>query len=166
LLFKNSLGQYPSLDEIAALAGFDLFNLPTQNGTSTIKDQLDMQRFSLFVYSQASTSSSPFIAQANVGRFGLIVKTKNASNDDQLIKNLRDLEQLMPADLKLLLSDVQNRLPANPIFSDGRYKDIAIRYINFPTPDHSLDYAILNGYLIFGTSKESLRAAIDRILGP
>lgn len=165
MLLKNSDGEFLSLDELASLAKIDFFDQPIQVKESTFKSQLDIGKFTLFVYSQASaSSSSPFSAGANFGRLGLAVALKSSTSSEELLKSLRDLEQFIIPGLELLLSDVQNKIPAKPVFADSSYQNIAIRYINFPTPDHSLDYAVLKNRLIFATSKESMRAAIDRVL--
>lgn len=58
---------------------------------------------------------------------------------------------------------------SNPIFSSGSYKQIDVRYQNYPYADQSIDYAIVlasNGrnYLIISTSRESIFYAIDQLV--
>lgn len=62
--------------------------------------------------------------------------------------------------------------PTKPTqFSDNIYKQNAIRFVNFPNPDTSIDYVIVNAengknYLIVAGSRESAYAAIDKLLSP
>jgi len=172
LLFKNSLGGFLSLDETLGYLSSDLLDLPTQKcvapeqcaGLATLKSQLDLDTFSFFVYSQSSPNASPFTASANFGRLGLIVSLKNSTSTSQLAQSLRDLEALMPQSLKALLFEAKNQIPGVPAFNEAIYKGVTIRYINLPGPNLSLDYAILNKQLLIATSKESMLAAIDRLL--
>ncbi len=168
LLFKDSSGQFPSLIKIASSTGIDLFDLPTQTSAGPLKNQLNLNRFSFFVYSQNSASSTPFTASANSGRWGLVIETKNIASTsiEDLTKSLKDLEQLMPTGLKILLPDLKNGLPANPIFLDNNYRNAAIRYLNLPKSDLTLDWTIFNDKLILATSKASMYAMIDRLIAP
>jgi len=168
VLFKDNQGLFLSLAEIASSTAIDLFDLPTQASAGPLKNQLNLNSFSFFAYSQAQADSSPFTAQANTGRPGLIVSIKNSTSTstEDLTKSLKDLEQLMLADLTILLPGAKNNLPARPVFLDNTYNNVAIRYVNLPEPNLSLDYAILNNMLIFATSRESMYAIIDRLLLP
>lgn len=170
LLFKNSQGNYLSLTEVASLAEIDLFDLPTQAATGPLRSQLSMASSSFFIYSQPSASSSPFVAQTNSGRLGLIIALKepattSATSSEETAKSLKDLEQLILPSLKILLpNEVRNNLPDKSVWQNNAYKNVAIRYVNLPEPSLSFDYAILNDKLIFATSKESMYAIIDRLL--
>lgn len=164
-LFQDSQNNFPSLEQLASSTDTDLFNLPTQSPAGPLKDQLNLNSFSFFAYSQTQASSSPFENSPAAGRLGLIIAVKiNASSTEELSKSLKDLEQLMLPSLKVLLSDAQKVWPAKPVFLNNLYRQVAIRYINLPEPDFSLDYAILNDQLIFATSKASMYAIIDRLL--
>lgn len=49
-------------------------------------------------------------------------------------------------------------------FKDGQYNGLAIRYVNLNSQNTiSLDYAFLDGQLVVGTSKDTLRAVLDKI---
>lgn len=54
---------------------------------------------------------------------------------------------------------------ATPDFQDNAYNGVAIRYINFPLPDLSIDYAIIPDQRLYivATSQEAMYAIIDRI---
>jgi len=165
--FKNSEGAYLSLTDIATLAEIDFFDLPTQVATGPLRTQLETDSFSFFNFSQPSASSSPFTMQANSGRLGLVISINNSTTTslEDLTKSLKDLEQLMIPSLKILLpDDIKNSLPANPVWLNNTYRNIAIRYVNLPEASLSFDYAILNNKLIFATSKDSMLAMIDRLL--
>ena len=54
-------------------------------------------------------------------------------------------------------------------FSDGSYRQVAIRYQNYPYSDQSLDYAVVLGtngrnYLVVSSSKQSMLFAIDQLM--
>lgn len=95
-------------------------------------------------------------------RLILSVKTSDKLKASSLIKNE---ENKLPVELaSLFLSEVS--LPKGSIvFKDANYKGVDIRYFNF-TPDHmaSIDYAFNGDKLIFGTSKRSMWAVLDRVL--
>lgn len=165
--FKNSSEDYLSLTDIAALAEINFFDLPTQVVVGPLRTQLEMDSFSFFNFSQPSASSSPFTMQTSSGRLGLVVSINNSTTTSlqDLTKSLKDLEQLMLPSLKILLpDDIKNSLPANPVWLNNTYRNVAIRYVNLPEASLSFDYAILNNKLIFATSKDSMLAMIDRLL--
>lgn len=58
--------------------------------------------------------------------------------------------------------------PTQPALQQGSYKNIAVRYQNFPTANYSVDYAIVlasNGksYLVMTGSRQSMFAVIDQL---
>jgi hypothetical protein len=180
ILLKNNQGEFLSLKNFIILAKLDIFDLPTQkcqtgqscSGASTLKEQVLLDNFSLFVYSQAPVNTSPFLAGKNQGRLGLIIPLKNeaaslttSSSEEQLKQSLKDLEQFLPSGFKFLLPDAQERIPTTPLFLDNLYQNIAVRYLNLPDPNLSFDYAVFDQKIILTTSKESMYAIIDRLLG-
>lgn len=176
--FKNEAGKDLDLDKLLSVLKIDLFSLPIQKcemaesctGESTLGEQLEKDRFLFFVYSQASSnssstdaSSSPFeTKQGRVG-FAVSLKEQTASSTEQLEISVRQLESLMPESLKSILVR-QYDSPKIPVFEDNSYKGINIRYLNFAGSTFSIDYAIVDNKLLIATSKESMFAAIDRIL--
>ncbi len=98
--------------------------------------------------------------EENEKRFGLIIETNNSNN---LKEQLRFWEKTMVENLYNLFLGKQPTIPANKNFVDSEYNRVSIRFINFPNPDVSIDYAVLNNLFILSTSKESIRAIIDRI---
>lgn len=94
-------------------------------------------------------------------RLGIAVEMDQS---ETLVQDLKEWEETMVADLRPML--LSNEVPAGftEEFQDNLYQGTAIRYMNFPTPDLSLDYAIINNKLIITTSRESMYAVIDTLL--
>lgn len=180
---KDDAGKFLSLKEIAQDMNLEIFSMPTQgcdqieeNCTEpkTIEELLDLTNFSLFVYSQNSSSTnsfSPFstASSTNEGRLGLIISLKKQTNststqsiESQLINSLKDLETLLPREFASFLLK-NSVIPQISAFSQTSYKDTDVRYLNLPTSSLSVDYAILDNKLIFATSKESMFAIIEQI---
>ena len=67
-------------------------------------------------------------------------------------------------ELDSLFLNNQIDIALNKEFQDNIYQGISIRYVNLPTSDISLDYAVVNNLLVVATSKQSMYAAIDKIL--
>lgn len=62
-----------------------------------------------------------------------------------------------------------NAAKAAPSFVGGTYKNMTVRYKNFPYPDHALDWSVVTGsngksYLVIAGSRQSMFAAIDGLL--
>jgi len=178
LMIKNNQDKFITLDQIAQELNWEIFNTPTQScgqqeedclGSKTLKDLLDMTKFSLFVFSQSSSStgSSPFASSTatNKGRLGLVINLKEtaSSTKDQLLKSLKDLEALLPSEFASLFLE-KATIPQNPAFSQTTYKNTSIRYLNLPSPGLAIDYAIVDQKLVLTTSKDSMLAAIDRLV--
>ena len=109
ILFQDTIGNWPSLDKLASSTATDIFDLPTQSNASALKDQLNMNSFSFFAYSQSQNGvgDSPFNGSPTTsGRMGLVVKINSASVD-QLAKSLKDLEQLMLPGLKIMIPAIK-----------------------------------------------------------
>lgn len=157
LIPETSNGEKPNIEEIATLIGIDIFNLPAQKcendskceGSSSLKDAVNEDSFTFFLYSQNNTRET---------KFGLIVSLKDAL---AVSKIMLQLEQILPSGMNPFVSSS----PQNTIaFSDNTYNNTQIRYLNLNDSSSSIDYAILNDKLLFTNSKESMYMAIDRIL--
>ena len=92
---------------------------------------------------------------------GLIVE---ANNPDKIKGQARFWETTMSEDLKNLFLFRKPGDPTTTFFRDNIYKNVAIRYINFPNPDLTIDYAIWNNLFIISTSRESMYNIIDRLV--
>jgi len=93
-------------------------------------------------------------------RLGLIIEALNITN---LEEQLKFWEKTMSDDLKNLFLKEAPGGAASEIFHDNTYKETAIRYINFPNPELTIDYAIFNNLFILSISKESMYRIIDRL---
>ncbi|TSC52118.1 MAG: hypothetical protein LiPW39_615, partial [Parcubacteria group bacterium LiPW_39] len=156
------------LNRVISMLNLDFFNDPISlaNATSSYQDAYlqGSQSFSLFVYTQALASASPFTGGQNEGRLGLIVKFKDSADLAGAIKDLKNLEPSLLKSAGALFLGKDINLSAADSFSDNIYQGIAIRYLNLPGPELSFDYAIVENTLLIATSKESMYAAIDRVL--
>lgn len=99
--------------------------------------------------------------QNGIKHLGLIIEVKNPEN---LKEQLRSWEQTMVNDLKNFFAFETPGMPAAPEFQDNIYKNISIRYLNFPEPDITIDYALTDNLFILLTSKELMYEAINRIV--
>jgi hypothetical protein len=110
------------------------------------------ENYTLFSYSQPTGN-----------RLGLVIKM--ATTSDALFNDLRIWEQTLTNDtLKLLLLKDRIPTPSADKFRSNIYRDVAIRYLNFPNPDLSVDYAMMDNKLIIATSRESMFRTIDVLL--
>jgi hypothetical protein len=108
------------------------------------------ENYNLILYSQNGKT-----------RLGLITEIENPEN---LKEQLRFWEETMFNDLKNMFLGETPGGTATSKFHDNIYKEIPIRYINFPEPDLTIDYAIVNNLFVLTTSKESMYRIIDGIL--
>lgn len=108
-----------------------------------------------------------YSSQNGKKHLGLITEVKNSTN---LKEQLRFWEETMVNDLRNIFLTTPGQ-PAASKFQDNIYpptaeagKQAAIRYINFPEPDLTIDYAIMGSFFVLTTSKESMYKIIDRIM--
>ncbi len=94
-------------------------------------------------------------------RIGLILKIKD-NQSNQVISELRR----MP--IKNLINNLSSIFLFSPAgeatSSDVVYRGVKVHYVNLPISTMSLDYAIINNYLVIATSKNSFRRVIDKII--
>lgn len=92
-------------------------------------------------------------------RFGLIIKLT-----PDLVRSLTTektgLETALFA-LRPLSTGSTAALPSLPLFADGTYNEIPLRYVNINGPAQAIDYAIADPYLIVATSKDGMFATLD-----
>lgn len=129
-----------------------------------LKNYFQENKYSVFIYYQTQDGSSPFAGGQYPGRIGLAIALKNGANESELKNLLKSSEPMMPQALKTFWFNPEIELPATPEFLDNIYQEIPIRYINFPFATLTLDYAVVKGYFLLTTSKESMYAALDRLL--
>jgi len=140
--------KYIDLDTFLTVTGIIFPESIQQIISSSSPDKID--NYTLFSYSQETGR-----------RLGLVIKI-NQENVN-LSEALKAWESSIRNDLTPLFLQDEIPSPATEEFQDNFYKGVGIRYINFPTPELSIDYAVIGGKLIIATSKESAYAVIDRL---
>lgn len=137
----------------------------SSSSTAYLRDSFDQNQYFPFIYYQTQDGSSPFSAGMYPARFGLIATLKDGVKVADVNKILKNLEPTMPEELKdlILFTSSSTEIPESPKFTGNTYKDIGIRYVNFPYSTLTLDYAITNNYFVLTTSKEAMYAVIDRL---
>jgi hypothetical protein len=109
------------------------------------------EKFSLYVYTSDQTS-----------HIGLSIELKNRLTLQSAFK--REEAALIQALSPLFLSDTPTKLTG--AFSNSAYLKMPIRYINIhPETSLSIDYAVLNRYLVIGTSMKTEHALLDVFQG-
>jgi len=104
--------------------------------------------FSLFIYTE---TAGP--------RIGLIIESKNSTS---LEKILLQEERMLADELNpLFLEDTYDK---TKLFESTDYSGAKIHYQNIISPDIlSVDYAVYQNKLLFGTTRATMRAIIDRL---
>lgn len=100
--------------------------------------------------------------QPNGKRLGLIAEIENPENFKE---QLRTWEGTMLDDFKNFYPIQVPGPRASQTFLNDVYLNVAIRYVNLPKPDLTLNYTILNNLFIVGTSKETMYTIIEKLLG-
>jgi hypothetical protein len=95
-----------------------------------------------------------------------IFEITNASSTNQAMRAWESAT-LPTASAALFGYDAAKRLVAG--FSEGIYRTIPVRYLNFPYADKSVDYAIVTAsnnknYLVISSSRESIFFVIDQLV--
>lgn len=104
--------------------------------------------FSLFIYNE---TAGP--------RIGLIIEAKNSAS---LEKILLQEEKMLADELNPIF--LENTYDKTKPFESTDYSGAKIRYQNIISPDIlSIDYAIHQNKLVFGTTRATMRAIIDRL---
>jgi hypothetical protein len=98
-----------------------------------------------------------------------IVFVNEIINTGSLFDTLRLWEADMPNDFKEIF-DLDLARQSDTVFTGTAYNTVPVRFINFPYPDRSVDYAVVsaaNGknYLVVSNSRESIFATIDILVG-
>jgi hypothetical protein len=106
---------------------------------------------------------------------GLITKIRNSEN---LKDQLKFWEETMANDLKKFFITESPGQPAITNFQDNIYlptgplrseaseagQEITIRYVNFPKPDLSIDYALVDNVFVLSTNRELTYKIVDKLL--
>ena len=145
---------------------FDMTPLPFTISPSGLRDSIEDS--AMLVYGQAETFNEDgavnFSAQ-DIKKTVFVARITDVAGAGTIMK---DWELSMASDLAdyLLIDDTSKEESVN--FMDNTYRDVAIRYKNFPFPDVTVDYAIVKAagqnYLIVTGSREAVYATIDVLL--
>jgi len=80
-----------------------------------------------------------------------------------LAQELNNWEKTIVVDMKSFFFKNEELKLATEDFQDNIYNETAIRYLNLPDSNLTIDYAIINNNLLITTSKESMYALIDAL---
>ncbi|MEA3293322.1 MAG: hypothetical protein U9P88_02595 [Patescibacteria group bacterium] len=112
--------------------------------------------FTLFVY------SSPYASEGS-NRLGFIAKINEKEN---LSKVLRNWEPTMEKDFENFSILMGKLKPSSNLhFKEAKYKNEYFRYISFPPKNSGVCYGIMDDYLIFTSSGESMLRMFDKLKG-
>jgi len=110
-------------------------------------------------FSQTSLFFSHSSLQGN--RFGMIVQLQNPESTKQA---LNDWEPQMEQDLTPLMPFWDSKGTGyTTAFRSREYRGVEIRYQTFSTQDYGIVYAIVDNYLIFASSFDTTKAAIEAV---
>lgn len=131
-----------------------LINLPQD-----IISNLDIDNFKFLLFGQTENFGSKVINK----RYGFVVEVVSEIN---LTQGLKNWEPAMADNVKVILN-LNIATPQTADFQDNIYKDVAMRYKNFPFPDETIDYAVISGtngkkYFVFVNSREGIYSVIDK----
>lgn len=148
--------------------------------------------FSSFVSRFLVNQNQSLIDNVTDKRFGLVISRQQEKFDDlgkpitdaepetrtALIVEITDAvvariamsewEQTLSDDLAELFQITE--ASEQDIFENNKYRDVDIRFMNFPYPDRSIDYALVssannNTYLVIASSREQVYSIVDTLLG-
>lgn len=110
----------------------------------------------------ASEFFTPFLyIQADAARVGFVL----ALQEGGAVGVMKEWEKTIVEDLLPLLPGTAKR-EEGAVFRLGSYKDFETHFINLPIPTTSVDWVLADGNLVVATSKDSARAALDRLPNP
>lgn len=148
-LVSQTEKRYADLDTLISALGI---SLPDSILFAVATSDVEGGNYTLYFYSQSAGN-----------RLAMVIALTEGVD---LSQELRTWEASIKTDLKALFLglDIEVQPTATEEFQDNLYQDIAIRYLNFPSPDLSIDYAVVDNKLVITTSRESMYATIDALL--
>ena len=153
----NSLGSDMSLSVF--LEGLGI------SGPLGFNDSLNQDNWLIFFHGQKETFSSKGVRSERLSPLPMVGLVAQVQSDVSLRSALNVWESTLGKDLSGFLGYPLSKAKTAE-FLDNHYKEIGIRYVNFPYPDTSLDYAIVTvsdgpNYLVISGSRESIYSIID-----
>lgn len=135
--------RYFTFDEMLDALGFVM--------TDEVRATLNPALYTLFTYGESDGTT----------RVGFVVKVRES---EPLRSTLAARESQLAEDTDEMLRSLgRASQPTTPEFRGNVRRDLTIRYLNFPDPNLTLDYAIdsTRQLLVFSTSRDSMFAVID-----
>ena len=131
---------------------------------SALLQNLSADKAYLFVYGQKEYFGDTLNGFIPPKRYGLVAEI---TSDVNLISNLANWENKISSDFEKIFEFKISDASA-PDFVDNVYKNTNIRYRNFPSPDKTIDYAVVTDfrgkkYLVVANSREAIFNVIDNI---
>jgi len=146
-LIKQTEKEYADFDSFVSISKI---NIPENIKNIITSSKINGDNYNLFLYNNGEEN-----------RVGLIISIEQSHD---LVQNLNAWEETMVNDIRPLIFKNEILKSATEEFQDNTYKGVTVRYINFPTSDLSVDYAIIDNKLIITTSKDSMYAVIDTLI--
>ena len=121
-----------------------------------------------YYYGQTETFSSKGILIPGSLPSIRIVIVSEVKDSAVTLASLRAWEATMAGDFNTLFEFNYKKNTA-VTFLDNMYKGNSVRYVNFPWPDKSIDYAVVRAsnakqYLVITNSRESIFATLDQLI--
>jgi len=157
-------GDKYSLDEVLELLEIDI--------PLTLEAAIDLDDYVLVIYGQTEEYDSQgnlIVTSGSAARFkriGIVVKVDDVIDARD---SVMAWEGTMVSSVRQLFG-LEGRESATGTFGDNTYNGVSVRYLNFPHPDLSIDYAFPSSstgenYLVLTNSRETLYSAVDKLLG-
>lgn len=155
---KYSLSQVLELLEI---------NMPL-----SLEAAIDLDEYVLVVYGQTEEYDSQgnlVVTSGSAARFkriGVVVKVDDVIDAEN---TMLAWEDTMVGSVRQFFG-LEDRAASAGTFGDNTYNGVSVRFLNFPNPDLSIDYAFPSSstgdnYLVLTNSRESLYSSVDKLLG-
>jgi len=145
-LIEDKKTHYSNFNDFISLANI---SIPESIKESISKSDINGNNYNLFLHSNGEEN-----------RLGLIINMKDGSD---LAQELNNWEKTIVVDMKSFFFKNEELKLATEDFQDNIYNETAIRYLNLPDSNLTIDYAIINNNLLITTSKESMYALIDAL---
>jgi hypothetical protein len=135
---------------------------------SIMKPVFGEQDSHIYSYGQTESFNTKGVLTPNALPSYRLVIVSEVKDSAVTLASLRAWETTMANDLNSLF-ELNYKKGTTVIFSDNIYKGSPIRYVNFPWPDRSIDYAVVrasNGkqYLVITNSRESIYSTLDKLV--
>jgi hypothetical protein len=168
-----SKGQFRRFNLIAAqtsknLSSVDIFEALASEYPSELKQYLGEDSISL-IYGQKEVLDSLGGPNAS-GSLNRLVLISEVTDLPKLNETLTIWATKIAPNLSPVLN-YDRTAAINSNLAQVTYSGIVIRYANFPYPDKTIDYAVVpasnkKNYFVVTNSRESMRAAIDKLRAP